>query len=294
VINFILKENLSELFKNFSDKSFILNLAISIERDIYNKHCNDFFEFIKTFVQNKNISKCSCIQIDIGDTLNRHNWYYRYCEEYMIQNNLLSEKQIPSSTREEFYKKSYQKGREQGKEWFKNNIKAINQLIPKGYKLNRDFKLNDELTVLYKGDKNNPKIEYIRHEYWLKNTEYKDIKIIFNSICEQENFGIDKAIKRTANNFFKLRKKNIKYKDLFLQQSYSYILDESISTIIMNKQNNCIEFYCGSEIPSIQTLKGRKAQNSPIIKKLMEKGQPLEGADKRKFVSVKVVEEKED
>ena len=246
---------------------------------------------MKKTIKNILTHKCSCVQLDAGDILNRHNLYYRYCEDYMLINNLTKEKQIPDNIKEEFHKKSYKQGKEQGKEWFKNNIDAINQLIPEGYKINKDFQIKDSITILYKGDENNPRIEYICHKYWLENIKYKKIEIILNEICLEKNSIVDRAIKHTTNCFYNLIKNKIKYKNLFLKQSYKYIFDETVSTAIMSNQNNCIEFYCGNEIASIQALSGRKVQNNPIIKKLMERGGLLEGIKKRKFVSVKMVEE---
>jgi len=282
-------------------KPLILDLLISLEKDCYeggffyllmNSFRNSFLkEDLLKKQYSANISK---IRIDVGDVLNRHNWYYRYCEKYMLENNLKEENQIPKNIQEQFHKEAYQKGKEQGREWFKNNINAINQLIPEGHKLNKDFKISNGITTLYEGDKNNPKIEYICYEYWLKHPKYKTTENVLKKIMNLEESGFKKALDYESEYFCKriAKGKNIQKKFLFLKQTKKYIFDETIP-IIIKKPNNILEFYFGGrDIATSQYFAGRKAQNNPEIKKLMEKGQPLEGADQRKFVSVKL-EEKE-
>jgi len=269
------------------NENIIINLPISIEKNIYNEHLSNFFQFItKTIFSISTTCKCSCIQLDVGDILNRHNWYYRYCEQYMFKKKINKEEQIPKKIRESFYKKAYIAGQKQGENWLKENISYINQLIPKEYKLNKDFQIKDGITILYKGDKNNPKIEYISHKYWLEHKKYKKIKKQLEEICATDDSVVDRSIKYTSKNFYNLVKESIKYKELFIKQSYKYLFDETISATIMSNQHNCLEFYCGNEIPPIQALRGRKAQKSIIIKKYLDKD--LEGIKNRKFIPIQL------
>lgn len=179
-----------------------ISLPISLEKNFYNEqYFKDFIVAIKEYVNNgfkfedKTI-KVKKVRLDVGDILNRHIWYYRYCEKYILDNDISNEKEIPKKRRGKFKKDAYLRGKKQGKEWFKNNIDAINQLIPKEFRLSKDFQLNDEITILYKGDKNNPKIEYISHDYWLKHPEYKKIEKALNEVCEIENSVIKRAYKK--------------------------------------------------------------------------------------------------
>jgi hypothetical protein len=293
---FILNTNIPQILNQINSNSFIMNLPISIERLYHNGNLFiDFIDFLKSNIVNNSDYNIIKIQLDVGDILNRHNWYYRYCEKYMLENDLTEEEQIPLDIREKFKKDSYQEGKKQGEKWFKNNLEAINQLIPNKYQLNKNFKLNDGLTVLYKGDKNNPEIEYISYSYWLEHPRYYLTEKALKRICNLKSSSIDRAFTKEAEYFYDILKKNknIKYKEFFIKICKKYLIDESIAVAINHSNDNVIEFYPGVWNLFSQYFKGRKAQNNPIIKKLMEKGGALEGADKRKFVSVKVVKEKE-
>ena len=287
------------------EKKIDIHLLISLERNYYNK--DYFFKLCKNIKQNllnqKNFIKIEAdiifvdsFDLNLGSTLNRHNWYYRYCEKYMSNENLTEEEQIPNNIREEFSQRAYQKGKKQGKEWITNNIKAINQLIPEDHKLNKNFQINDSITTLYEGNSENTKIRCIDYDYWLNHPRYKMVYDNLKKACKLKNSIIDRAFKFESNFFYKRfnKVKNIKYKNLFEEQSYKYLFDETVSYIIKNyEKNNILEFYYNGKETVTEAFRGRKAQNDPIIKKLMEKGQPLEGADQRKFVSVKMVEEEE-
>jgi len=283
--------------KSYKSNKVILDLLISIEKKCYND--NNFFclcKKIKNFFNENNDHKVKTFQINIGDILNRHNWYYRYCEKYISDNNLIGESQIPKEICNRFHKESYVKGSQQGKEWFKKNLNAINQLIPKSSRLDKDFQINNNITVLYKGNKNNPRIEYICYEYWLKHPKYKIVERTLNEACKIDNSVINRAFFYEINYFYNLYLKKggfIKNEILFKQQSFKYLFDETIPYIIKHqKHHNLIELYVNSvESKITQTFRGRKAQKNLAIKKLMEKGQSLEGADQRKFITISLEEE---
>jgi hypothetical protein len=294
----IFQYKLLEKFLNSSykkNKPKIFNLLISLDKSYYEK---EFFNLLlksfKDLILKYKIPVYK-IRFDVGDILNRHNIYYKYILEYIKKNNLNSFNQISKKISDDFYKKAYNYGKKQGEKWLKNNVEAINQLIPDRYKLSKDFKIGNGITTLYKGDKNNPAVEYICYEHWLKHPKYKTIKKTLQKICEEKNHPFKRAIQYEAEYFYERmsKKEKISDKEFFLQQTKNYIFDETIPVIIKNSsQFNLIEFYYGGrDLLTSLYFKGRKAQNNPEIKKLMEEGQPLEGADQRKFVSVKMVEE---
>lgn len=286
---------LSKIEKNEID----ISLPISLETKFYNpeyfkklinainKYATKHFEF------KDKIFKTKRIRLDVGDILNRHIWYYRYCEQYMLSNNISNEIDISEKIRGKFKKDAYLRSKKQGKEWFKNNIDAINQLIPKKFKVTKNFQLNDEITVLYEGDENNPRIEYICYNYWLNHPEYKKVEKALREICETENSIIKRAYKKAVNYYVDRllkRGENVQNLELFKKQSHKYLFDEGITACLIYRDNpNTIEFYFGGrETNGTQVFRGKKAQKDPIIQKYLQGS--LKGADQRKFISVKMVE----
>jgi hypothetical protein len=288
--------SLNEFIKKVDSKNIIISCPISLEKNLYE---NDYFNlFIKKINECKDLisktKKVQKIQIDVGDTLNRHIWYYRYCKDYILQNNLEQESEIPEKIRRDFEKKSYLMGNKQGKEWFKNNLDSINLLIPKNFRLPKNFQLNNHITVLYRGDEKNPRIEFIRYNYWLEHPQYKKVEKALKDLCCLKNSLIDRAYNKAVKYYLdrlRTKGKTSELPDLFKQQSYNYLFDEGVAACILHREiNNVIEIYFGgSETIGTQVFRGKKAQNDPIIQKYL-KG-PLKGADQRKFVSVKMVEE---
>jgi len=275
-----------------------LDLLISLEKDYYE---GEFFllllKSLKNLIEKQSPQiNISTIRFDVGDVLNRHNLYYKYITEFIHKNNLDSYNQVSKKICDKFHKESFIYGEEQGGDWFKNNIKAINQLIPKNFKLNKDFKIGSGITTLYKGDKNNPKIEYISHKYWLNHIKYKKIEKELKKIYEEENSSFKRAVDYEAEYFYKRiqKRKNINDKEFFIQQTIKYILDETVLTIIKKFQNpNIIEaYYGGRELLTSLYFKGKKRKNNPKIKKLMEKGQVLEGANKGNYITIQKKEAK--
>jgi len=300
-------KNLKNILENFKNKNIFnieIELLISLEMPYYMgenffKICKSILEELlnsknkfNPFSQNFKIEK---FKIILGNSLNRHNWLYRYYIKY-LQEKKFGKEEIPLSIKNKLEIKSLKKSRKQGKKWINKNIEAINTLLPKNFKITKDFKIDKERIPLFKGNKNIPKIELISYDYYLNHPEYDKTKKALEEICKLKNNIIERSLQYEVDYFIeriKKRNEKIENEELLRKQSYKYLFDEVVSFIIKHRDNNnIIELYFGGGEPKpTLTFRGRKAQNDPIIKKLMQKGQPLEGADQRKFVSVKLVEE---
>jgi len=159
---------------------------------------------------------------------------------------------------------------------------------------NKDYKITNNISILYKGDKNNPKVELVCYEHWLNHPKYKVIEKTLKEVCQTGN-EIERSLLHESNYFYtrySKRKLNITNKRLFLKKSYDYLFDETIAYILRNHTSkNILEFYFGGgDLKISLTFKGHKIQKNLTIKKLMEKGNPLEGADQRKFISISLEE----
>jgi len=228
-------------------------------------------------------------QIEVGDVLNRHMWYYRHCEKYMLENNLETEEQISEKIRNQFKRTAYKEGKEQGREWFRKNIEAINLLMSNNHKLISSFKLNDEITILNQSDNESPKLEFVCYEYWLKHSRYKEVEKALTEVRELPDSIIERAYNHEADFFYDRlsKRQDIHKKNLFIKQSKKYLIDETIPAVIKHSDfDNLLEFYFGGrENNHTQVCKGRKAQNDSTLKKYFNG--KLKGADKRRFVGIK-------
>jgi hypothetical protein len=213
----------------------------------------------------------------------------------MHDNNIKSEQNIEDKIKTELEVQAYIDGKKQGRDWFKNNINAINNLIPSTNKLSSDFELQDRITTLYHGNNTNPKIEYVSYDHWMNHEKYNEIEKSLNELLNMESFGINKAIDCEAEYFYerisKLPGNTIIDKELFIKKTKDYIFDETIPVIIKNAENpNTIEiYYGGRDLLTSLYFQGKKAQKDPIIQQYLQGS--LKGADKRKFVSVKISKE---
>ncbi|MFC1659771.1 hypothetical protein ACFL0U_04365 [Pseudomonadota bacterium] len=167
-------------------------------------------------------------------------------------------------------------------------------MFPTNFNTNSNYKLEKEITKLYAGsDVKQPNIEYVSYDYWLKHEKYDSIKNELEKLIKEDAL-ISRAYKNEADYFYsRLKdKKSILHKNLFLEQSYNYLFDETVPFIIKhsNPEQPIIEFYInGRDMQVSLGFKGKKAQKDPIIQKYLQG--PLKGADQRKFVSVKMVKE---
>jgi hypothetical protein len=297
---FFIYKNLNEILYKLYQKnihSITINLLISLEKEFYEGQnfkliLQDLQKLTEKRVINLNYKdiktdfEVSKIQIEVGDILNRHVWYYRYCEEYMLDNGLNQEENIPEKIRKEFIKKSYESGKKQGEDWFKRNIDAINVLIPYK-KLTADFQLNNEITSLYEGDNDNAELEFVCYEYWLNHLRYKTVEKALTEVRNLPNSIIERAYNHEANYFYerKSKKQNIEFKGLFTKQSKAYLVDETIPVVIKHSDaNNAIEFYFGNESDHTQVYKGKKINRDKNIIKYLNTS--LKGVQKRNFVQI--------
>lgn len=295
-------DSLSKYLLNFKKNNvgaLDIHILISMERRYYEGP--EFFQFCKSIkenlLNNKNYIlfdntkfKINSIQFDVGDTLNRHNWYYRYCEKYMLNNNLKREEQIPSEIKKNFEKEAYKTSQKQGIEWFKKNLDSINQLIPLKFRIDKSSKLTNNKTSLYKGYKDNPQINYICYNNWLSHPNYKKTSLILKKICNIKNSIIERAFNQEANYFYERisKKFQILFKELFIETSTRYLKDEAIAFMLLRSENpNTLEFYLnGRENSFSQALKGRRAQNNSIIQEYLLG--LLKKPYQRNFVSVRL------
>lgn len=288
------------ILKEKKIKNIDLYLLVSLERgyyegDIFLSICRDIKNRLinnQNYIVSGNFKfKINSIKLDIGDVLNRHNLYYDLCEKYMLDHDLDNEKQIPLFMRNSFKERAYAKGKKQGKEWFKNNINAINQLIPKLDRLDENFQIKDKLTLLYEGDEECPRVEYVSHEYWLKHPRYKIVENALREICNLGDSVIDRSLKHDVGRFFNSssKKKCLHDKELFIKQSYKYLFEETVVFTIANGDaDNILELYINSEeLSSSKAFRGKKARNNLAIKECLDDGL-LKGANRRKFVTIRL------
>jgi hypothetical protein len=298
-----------ELFAKINKNSIIINLPLSIDSKFYNNKniLLKFFELINFYAKNgfeyldkktnfKKKFKVEEIQLDIGDTLNRHNFYFWEINHYMVKNNLINYSDIPKNIKEHSKIKSYQKAKNEGLKWFRNNIDIINILLPKEKKINENFHIKDEKTIIYEGNKFHPKISYIRHDYWLNNKQYKNIQKNFINACKEKDSKIKNVFNVEATYFYNkvLKNENFKIidKKFFIKNAEEYLKDEAIVFTILYKNNiNLLEFYLGWENNFSQAFRGKKIKKDKLMQKYLQN--ELKGADQRKFVSIKLIEEED-
>jgi len=282
--------------------NIVASLSISLGRKEYHeKNLENFMKKIAETIKNngiryfdknkkENIYKIKKVILDVGDTLNRFTWYYKYLEKYLLTNKITKEELVSKKERREFLKKATETSKQQGIDWFYKNLKSINQLIPDKEKyLTEKFKLKKEKTILYKDTKFS--VEFISHEYWRNHTRSKEIIKALNEVCKIKNSPIQRAFEYEATNFYEnvSKYKKIYFKDIFIEQSMAYLKDEFINFTILYDNNNTVEFYLGALSSFSQAFNGSKAQNNPVIQKYLQG--PLKGADQRKFIQIKITKE---
>ncbi|MDD2839995.1 MAG: hypothetical protein PHY80_02595 [Rickettsiales bacterium] len=223
--------------------------------------------------------KVNKISFDVGGVLNRHRWIYRYNEEYMLAHNLKDEIDIPENIKSEIQIKAYNKGKQQGFDWFREHtIDALNLILPNSNQLAKNFKLTDGITEIFVGNNEIPRIEYICYEYWLKHPKYKTVEKALNEIRNLP----DSVIERTYNHeveYYIERLENrgemeeiSKFPEMFKKYSKNYLVDETVEHVLMQqeKENN-LEFYCFGKAPMHNAIFScRKAKNNPIIQKYVK------------------------
>lgn len=276
-----------------------ITLIISLEKEYYEgDNLKNILNSLKSLIKNKKLLlkngiefKVNKLQFDVGDSLNRHMWYYRYCAEYFKKQKIDKEYLIPEEIRNEFKRLSYLVGRQQGREWFFNNARTIFNIFNNGNINN--VVLGDGVTRICDENEETPVIEYMCYDYWLNHPRYKEVENALLEVCSIEDSIIKRAYTRESEFFYDRlvrRNETPEYKDLFIKQSYKYLFDESIPATIKHSSfnDNDIEFYYnGRENNFSQVFKGKKVSNNKVIQEYLHS--TLMGADKRKFVSIKPI-----
>ncbi|MDD2840373.1 MAG: hypothetical protein PHY80_04610 [Rickettsiales bacterium] len=268
-------------------KDIDCNLIISLEKEYYQgENMKLIMADLRKLMSNKKISmdyngikeefNIKKIGLFVGDTVNRHNLYYRYCAKYFDEHNIDKEELIPLKVKEQFQKEAYIAGTQEGKDWFKDNLEAI-QLFSDEKKLTRDFKITDEITTIFKETETTPKLEYICYNYWYTHQKYKEIETALMELYKLQNSVIEKVYNQEAEYFyerFERRNEAPKYKNLFIQQSKKYLIDETIPAVILNSNkepNNFFDFYYYGKLPHhFEVYNGKRANNNLIIQKYLE------------------------
>lgn len=213
--------------------------------------------------------KANKILLDVGDVLNRHRWIYRYLEEYMLQNKLTDENEITETIKKEIEEKAYIAGKQQGRDWFKRNSESFDLLLPAEAKLDKNFTLGDEITEIYEGSAELPKIDYICYEYWLKHPEYGTIKNILDKIRSLPKSILEKTYREEAKYFLRrlIKRDEIQhYPKMFIEYSKNYLQDETIKHALVQKDtDNNLEFYFGNEVWHNLTFRSEKAKRDKTI-----------------------------
>ena len=277
--------NLEEILNKFHKSNIDnvdLTLIISLEKDYYmGENMKLIMSDLRRLMNNKEIVwnidgklekfKVNKLSLFVGDVLNRHMFYYRHCADYFDKNNIDQEELIPLEIRKDFEEKSYIEGKEEGKDWFKSNIDAFN-LFSNEKVLTKDYYIGDDITTIFEETEDTPRLEYICYKHWYKQPEYKKIEEpLLKMIKDQKCSAIDRCYTHEAEYFYeRLEKRNEtpKYKDLFVQQSRKYLIDETVPMILntYNRTNNTIEIYYYGKLPMhLETYNSIKTKKNKAI-----------------------------
>ena len=276
-----LEETLNKFCKD-SISNVNLQLLISLEKDYYmGENMKLIMSDLRRLMNNKEIVwnidgklekfKVNKLSLQVGDVLNRHMFYYRHCADYFDKHNIDQEELIPLEIRKDFEEKSYIEGKEEGKDWFKSNIDAFNSFSNEKV-LTKDYYIGDDITTIFEETEDTPKLEYICYEHWYKQPEYKKIEEpLLKMIKDPRCSTIDRCYTHEAEYFYeRLEKRNEapKHKDLFVQQSRKYLIDETVPMILntYNRTNNTIEIYYYGKLPMhLETYNSIKTKKNKAI-----------------------------
>jgi hypothetical protein len=311
---------------NYNGKEF-KKLLKNIKEKFFN-HSSYFLD------KSGNKFKINKFRILLADSLNKHNIFYKIISQYLKKNNISSIQKISQKKIEELKIKSLLLAKEQGQNWLHKNMEAINILMPKNSKLDLNFKIGKPKKILFEGNNTIPTIELISYDYYKNHPKYLKIKEYLKRICDLKNNIIQETFLFETNYFMRKAKKNrgnILFESFFKKQIYEYLFDEEVSFIIKHKeQNNVIELYYGNE--SLTPLLRQQSYNIFIennnknyyithkkrgrimefcleedkdkitpkknisleIKNLFIPNNLLSNINKRKFVSIKLIEKEEE
>ena len=282
---------LSETLKKFYEENIDtinISLLISLEKDYYTgENMKLIMSDLRKLVHNKEIIwtvnfkkekfKVKNLKIFVGDALNQHMFYYRHCADYFDKYNVSDEEQIPLDVRKHFKEISYEEGKQEGIDWFMNNIDALNKFSDEKV-LTKDFELNNHITTLFEETDETPKLEFLRYEYYYDHDKYNNILNAVEDLKVNCDF-IDRVYFKEATYFYdrlKNRRETPKYKDLFIQQSIKYLTDETVPSVIEAQQqdpNNHTEFYYYGKIPMhLEVYRGKKSKNNSLLNHYINTG----------------------
>lgn len=258
----------------------------SVMVDLKNLLGNFVFDFDGEVVK----FRVNKILLNVGDVLNRYNSLYRYYRDYLIENNLDEENQIPENIRQEIMKKSYSDGKQLGKDWFRDEFVDAFNLIVSNNKIKKDLVITDGITKIYPGDDIIPEIEYICHEYWLKHPDFEKTKKALDETRHLKNSIIERTYNHEIEFFLETREQKygkIPYPEIFKKCSKLYFIDESVEYILIQQQfNNNLIFYCeGCELQHNKVFAGRKAKNNEVIRKYL--ANELRGVTNGNWITIK-------
>ena len=289
-------------FKNHNVQNLDVSLIVSLEKDYYmGENMKLIMKDLKGLFKNKKIIididgetnefKINYLNLQLGDTLNWHTFYYRYCIDYFEKHNIDKEELIPENIRKQFKENAHIAGINEGKQWFIDNLEAI-QLFSDEKQLTKDFNLTDGITTIFEETDYTPKLQLTCYSYWYKHSRYYEIEKSLKELCSMENSLIDDCYKFEAERFFiRLSKRNEtpKFKDLFLKQSYKYLFDETMPSVIENSSNNpnnYMDLYFGGLTPAHITIyDGKRAKKNPIIQQYLKTS--LKGLNDAEWVTIK-------
>lgn len=296
---------LDERLKQFRDnnvRDIDINLIISLEKEYYmGENMKLIMQDLRKLMDGKKIIReldgkleefyIKKLGLFVCDTLNHHMFYYRHCAKYFDEHNIDEEELIPLKTRQEFEKISYLEGTQEGKDWFKDNLEAI-QLFSDEKKLTKDFIIGDNITTIFEETETIPGLEYICYNYWYSHPRYKEIEKNLNELINMEYSVIKKSYNHEAEYFYDRldkRGETPKYKDLFIKQSFKYLLDETIPVAILNSEKeptNFFDIYYYGKLPHhFEVYGGKKAKNNKLIQEKVQS--TLKGIDNVSYVSLR-------
>lgn len=282
---------LNEIFNKFYNNgvdNVDISLLISLEKEYYEgKNFKLIMSDLRKLMKNKEIIcdingkkekfKINKLSLQVGDVLNRHMFYYRHCADYFKKHNVDREELIPEEIKQEFESISYEEGKQEGKDWFKDNIDAIN-LFSDDKVLTKDFFIGDDITTIFEETEETPKLEYICYEHWLKHPRYDKINKTIIDICNNKDCSfVDRCYTYEAECFYnRLAKRNEapEFRNLFIQQSKKYLIDETAPSTIENSTNtpnNYTEIYYHGLVAShYLVFLSRHAKNNKIVKESVD------------------------
>ena len=291
------------LYKLYNSNANGINLylLVSLEKDYYiGDNLKKIIADLRKLVNNKEIIwningklerfKVNKLSLFVGDVLNRHMFYYRHCADYFDKHNIDQEDLIPLDVRKQFEERSYIDGKQEGKDWFKDNIDAFN-LFSDEKVLTKDYYIGDDITTIFEETENTPKLEYICYEHWLRQPEYRKTEQLFFRMIHDENCSsIDRCYTYEAEAFYNRldkRGETPKYKDLFIKQSRKYLMDETIPAVVLSSgdvSNNLNIYYHGKTQPHFLIYKGKHFIHNKVGQSYLNAG--LQGLSRYEQITI--------